>query len=812
MTQPPVSSMPANPLPDPYAMYDKIVITADILNDPNIDQALKTEAEKIEERLKTPGFGKVPIDKLRSNIERALGARGIKLAHTPNILDSYPSYTYKLKFCLLSDSWSNTITDHTVWKNAPKEVIAESGVTTGFNIRNFEMLNNCGPSTRIGLAEQVSWSMTINEPYGLSFIDRLYTLSQSMGVLNYVKSKYFIELTFTGYNEDGSIADIEFLHVYRVVINEITANSTEGGTTYELKGNFDGTAAFANEIAMAKGQVKIEEVSTMGEFFDKLSAELNNQNKNMDYSAKNNQRMEYVFKMPESWRQWKLTRKPQDGSRSTGFNVELNNKATISFNKTSIQEIFIAVLSMTEEGIRFVLGQNTGRQTGQTRAQTQGINLVPWIRSKLEFIGYNAYNNTYSMRITYYFTEYPTTQGHSTPEAITHSQQPAVQAQRLSSFINEGRLNKIYNFIYTGLNTDIIRFDIKLDNYWVALQPSNLGENTVANFSLPPQVGNQSVALDINNEYRKARQIRDEAKAKVDQLTEQSRRKNTSTIQTAIDQANAALTTAQNALDVFRNIDLTTFEIQFPTQSSGQQAETGITINNRNVLNNPLIRQKVLSAAVYDKIRRQLGNKDRYLEDVVPTPPISTPLPISSWTTNAPLIQNISMGAEAKADESLGPNGMIKPRSRGLLATTLDNVTAGNFVKIELEIRGDPYWLGIDNIIGNTYKDSFKPIPAGISKVSATFGNGEVGFVLFFVTGDEPDTDTGYIEFAKTSWAFNGLYCAIKVTSRFQDGKFTQTIEANKDSAMYSVFNDIAAPNQPPPPVTKEEILRTVRP
>lgn len=810
MTQPPVSSIPASPISDPYSSYDKIKITSDLLTDPNLDETLKTEYQRIEERLQNLNLSKTPINQLRSNIELALNARGIKLKHIPNILDGYPTYTYKLKFCVVSDRAADIITTHDQWDQTPKEVIAESGVTTGFNIQNFEMKNYCGPSHKVGLALQINWTMTISEPYGLSLVDRLYTLTKSMGISNHLKCKYFIELEFTGYNEDGTIADITFKHVYRTLITKMDANSTEGGTIYELEGIFDDSGPLANQLSMPTGQVKIEDVATMGEFFDKLASALNNQNKNLDYSV-NGQRFEYVFKMPEEWRNWKLLRTSRDGARSSGFNVDNNERATISFNKTSITEILLAVMSMTEEGIRFALGDAGTLQNRQSRAQSQGINLAPIIQAKLEFIAYNTLNKTYSMRSTYYFSEYPTTQGYSTPQSISHSQQLNVQAQRLQASINEGRLNKIYNFIFTGLNTDILRFELKLNHYWAALQPMNLGENTVANFSLPPQVGNQSVALDINNDYRKARQNRDNARVKLDDLTNRAKNNRSSDLQSLINQAKTELETATRALEVFKNFDATTFEIQFPTQSAGQQAETGIIINNRNILNNDEVREQILTAAAYDKIRKQTANKDRYLEDIVPGPPISTPLPISSYTTNAPLIQNISMGAEARADESIGTNGERKPRSRGLLATMLDNVVSGDFVNIDLEIRGDPYWLGIDNIISIGFKDVLKKPPPEVRSVSAVFGDGEIGFVLFFVTGDEPNSDTGYVEFAKTSWAFNGLYVARQVVSTFRDGKFTQVITAAKDAAMFSVFDSIAPINQPPPPVTTDEILGTNR-
>lgn len=805
------SSIPAIPLPDPYGTYDPITITSSLLNDPNFDQTLKTQAQQIEDRITNAGLNRIPIDQLRGNIESALRARGVKFENTPNILDTCPSYTYKLKFCMVADYWADRITDHNIWGSVPKEVIAESGVTVGFNIRSFEMLNNIAPSKVIGLAEQVSWKMTLTEPYGLSLIDRIYTVSQNMGVANHLKCKYFIELMFTGYNEDGSIAELNQLHVYRVIIKKMEANATEGGATYNIEGIFDGSAALANQLSMASGQVKIEDVSTMGEFFDKLAIELNSQNKNLLYSTNNPQRIEYVFKMPEAWRSWSLLRDQRQSARSSGFNFDDNNKSTISFSKTSVQEILLAVMSMTQEGIKFVLGQNNTTQNGQTRAQSQGINLVPWITSATEFIAYNALNKTYSLRITYFFSEYPTTQGYSTPEAINHSSQVDVQVRRLQSFIAEGRLRKFYNFIFTGLNTDIIKFDIKLDHYWAALLPLNLGENTVSNFSLPPQVGNQSVAIDINNEYRKARQTRDQEKAKLDDLKNQAKKRNNLTIQDAIKEAEKALQAAEQALDAFRNFDLTSFEIQFPTQSPGQQAEAGIVINNKKLLDNKEISQMALSAAVYDKIRRQSGNKDRYLEDVVPTGIVSSPLPISSYTTNVPLVQNISFGAEARADESISPDGKVKPRSRGLLATTLENVTGGHFVNIDLEIRGDPYWLGIDNVINTGFKMMGQKPPSNIRNVSAAFDQGEHAFVLFFITGDEPNTETGYVEFAKTSWAFSGLYYAVTVTSLFQDGKFTQLIKANKDSAMFSVFNDVVPINQPPPPVTSEEIRKTTQ-
>jgi len=803
-------SIPSNPLPDPYTTYDQIVITPNILNDPNIDETLKTQAQRIEERLKNPNLSRIPINQLRTNIEMSLKARGITLAHKPNLLDEYPTSSYKLKFCVVSDRVADMITTHEQWDQTPKEVIAESGVTVGFNIRSFEIENLCGPSYRIGLALQTNWKMTLAEPYGLSFIDRLYTLTKSMGISNHIKCKYFMELKFTGEQEDGAIADISSRQLYRLIITDITATSNEGGTTYELEGLFDNSGPSANQISMPTGQVKIENVSTMGEFFDKLATTLNEHNKNLDYNV-NGRRIEYFFKMPESWRNWKLIRTSRDPARSTGFDVEYNDTATISFNRTSISEILVSVMSITEEGIRFVLGQTGTTQNGQSRSQAQGINLAPIIDATLDFVAYDTYTKTYSMRVTYYFSEYPTTQGYSTPESIAYSQQENVQAQRLQSMIQEGRVNKIYNFIFTGLNTDIINFELSLSNYWAALQPKNLGENTIANFSLPPQVGNQSVAIDINNEYRKARQNRENARVKLDELVNRAKNDKSAELQKLINDANAALTTATATFRLFQNFDRTTFEIQFPTQSAGQQAESGIIINNRNVLNNKDIREQVLTAAIYDKIRKQTANKDRYLEDVVPTSPVSTPLPISSYTTNAPLIQNVSMGAEARTDESIGPNGERKPRSRGLLATTLDNVVAGDFLNINLEIRGDPYWLGIDNVISSGLKRVLKPAPPKLRSVSAAFGNGEIGFVLFFVTGDEPNSETGYVDFAKTSWAFNGLYVAREVRSTFREGKFTQVITAAKDAAMFSVFNDLAPINQPPPPVTSDEVRRTTR-
>jgi hypothetical protein len=791
--------IPANPLSDPASnLNTQISSIGQSLKNIGVSQSISDSiVQEIKNKLNAQQSPSSTVQGDYNNILSALGAAGIGFDPKPNILDNCASYTYHIKFCATSDNLAQNVSSHADWEKAPKDVIAESGVTAGFNIRNLEIKNLCGPQNRIGISVETSFTMTLVEPYGLSLVDRMYTLAKdTYGVDNHLKCTYFLEIWFTGYDDDGNIVPIDTKKLFRIVISEISVDSSSTGSIYTINGLMQGSMATSNEFVTPGTHTKIDGVGTFGQFWDKLKTELNSQMKKLDFDFET-KRYEYDFVYPQEWRNWQFYRKPTDNPSTASFDFSNNTKlANIDISRgTSIDVILTTVMSMTKEGKDFVLGPiSAGKDAGtsSSRAENEGISLIPIIESKVEFVSYNTIYQDYVKKITYYFKPYPTVRSYKDRDFINNSQKLSVQKQRLAEFANSARLQKIYNYMFTGLNTDVIRFDLKLDTYWTASQPLFDGYNSSTTWQLPQSVPGESVVQQLRNEYFKKKAAVDDAAVNLKSI--QNLDDETKKLQAYKSELTAAQTALNQATDEFnkfkQSINPMDYEIKFSTNSPGEQAIAGLTVKNKAVWEDPNTRKNLISRAIYQLTRSSA--QDQYLEQITPQPPDTNPLIISSTISKQPNLQNTTSGGLGTSDP-VSSGGINPPKSRGLLANIIDNVCGSQFATIELEIRGDPYWIGFDNIEGLQYLSPDTPPPISSGSANALFGTGECAFLLYFRTGEEPNEDTGLVEFSSTSWAFNGLYVVVEVDNRFNDGKFTQVLHANKDVAMFSLFNQSPA-------------------
>jgi hypothetical protein len=152
--------------------------------------------------------------------------------------------------------------------------------------------------------------------------------------------------------------------------------------------------------------------------------------------------------------------------------------------------------------------------------------------------------------------------------------------------------------------------------------------------------------------------------------------------------------------------------------------------------------------------------------------------------------------------------GLVGPASkfanRSIFSTMLSNSTVGApyMVKTSLEIKGDPYWLGmpIDSIKNKQYtmtqgKQFLGDLENDIGAVrntaketnTAPYGIGEVSFFFAYLFpreydmwSDDQNTHTGEITDLSMNKSFSGQFQVYQVQHQFAGGKFTQTLNALK--------------------------------
>lgn len=97
----------------------------------------------------------------------------------------------------------------------------------------------------------------------------------------------------------------------------------------------------------------------------------------------------------------------------------------------------------------------------------------------------------------------------------------------------------------------------------------------------------------------------------------------------------------------------------------------------------------------------------------------------------------------------------------------------GNLQNIELEIRGDPYWLGLTNTESPSSKSS---------EIVPNFINGEHMFLLKFFIPQGIDDEGQPI--LRLTDMYSGFYAVMRVVSKFNGGKFTQTLISTRIPVM----------------------------
>ncbi len=151
-----------------------------------------------------------------------------------------------------------------------------------------------------------------------------------------------------------------------------------------------------------------------------------------------------------------------------------------------------------------------------------------------------------------------------------------------------------------------------------------------------------------------------------------------------------------------------------------------------------------------------------YAEDLNFSPSV---LPMSFVQDGKDPRYNVSPGMESANQRSRSVYAMILNQLYG----TFD----GNLQTIELEIRGDPYWLGLTNTESPSAK-STETVP--------NFINGEHMFLLkFFLPQGIDDEGKPILQLTDM---YSGFYATTRVVSRFTNGKFTQMLYSTRIPAM----------------------------
>jgi hypothetical protein len=393
----------------------------------------------------------------------------LNLQFDPNLLDKYDVVTYHWKFFMVNPATSTT---GKVFNTRNQTIIAETGVSD-LTIDKVELTSICTPTVEGGTGTTTHFKFEILEPAGAALIDKIFYQSVAMGIGNWNVMPFYLQLQFKGRTpdasaaEDGSPGEIGNLKwLWALKLTSIKANVTTVGTRYEF------TAIIYNELAQSNAYFTMQSTTVLrnldkfGDAMVKLQEKLN---EDQIYSLLANTGVPDSYRIVVDSKLAKYTITPDTANKNS---IRANN--TVAFAgkdatfpaSTSIDKVIDSILSQTSEAQNGLIGSKDAGQLGVPMNEEISQMKLFWrITTQSRPIKYDVRRQLYANEFVIYVYAYDL--GIMESNSFQDSAPPLTQAaerKRLATYAKHNILKKKYNYIYTGLNDQIINFDIKINN------------------------------------------------------------------------------------------------------------------------------------------------------------------------------------------------------------------------------------------------------------------------------------------------------------------------------------------------------------
>jgi hypothetical protein len=717
---------------------------------------------------------------LSDSTTAAVGAQILSNANDtswqPNVLSSVNQATYNIRFFITDDTPISFSTTKS-WTAARQAVadrksttIAQSGVT-GLAVDSLTIKTIPAPNHVTRSVAATEFTLIIKEPLGVSFFDMIAQSAAELGISNFSKFYYFIEVTFKGYDDNGLFDKnpcVDFPNsgswLYQVAISNIAVEANAAGSTYTI------TCIPAEEDIYEELDLKLPfpylpKGSTIGQMLNDLASALNSNNLIM-YGS---QVTQYQFNLVPfimngktiDPSKWSLSPSQIDFSdiRSNPLSSEEGvDKATphkAAFAKgTNLTDVIEQLFVSCPDAQKYAKDVMTDGDIDKPDQSTRNC-IVFRHEPTVDFGDYLATVNQYAKTVTFNILSYFTTKPIISESDITNANITNNQITKITNFTESAYMVKRYDYLFTGLNTEVLSFDFKFNLNWSATLPYLYGLQG-SNVAMTDQAKARQDAQDYNALAAQMQNLVEQNNSLKQQLTEleatESQLKNTNNngsndqklteIQAKESEIRDSITRKSNQIGSLK------------TQVSSAASQT-----NQDFL---------LSKQRPDQSRSNiLYAEDQLSNTQVPRLPVSIKQAPSPTTYGA------------------GPLPAYYTRDRSIYGAILDQIygpVTADLQSIQLTIRGDPYWLGASNLerCVNRWvnisipRDHMAKDMTRLKQVDYTYG--DIMFLIAFKYPLGVASDGSPI--FKYNESFTGIYRVTQIIHTFAGGVFKQDISA----------------------------------
>jgi hypothetical protein len=498
-------------------------------------------------------------------------------------------------------------------------------------------------------------------------------------------------------------------------------------------------------------------------------------------------------------REQQLNQNPTDTGRFDKIAADGADNIDVT-EGTSIYDYVGMLLSMNDE-----FKSRISRKKDINDPSSDDVNLdqtfVYWysVKTRVQYLAWDSRRKDYTKKITFIPYILRTARGdivltNNEYSYLEERDEEAVRVatKRLQDIVSMGNLRKAYYYLFTGKNDQILNLDITIDRTQTLIMPpkggytSDITLTSAQNLTVQNPINRD---MSLNDVFKKAKTLADGSlfKKGLNQLS------------------NSATNLAQFANSLGRSVDELKSAIADSTGRSAQllvdslesaqlaQASRSLdaAFLSRDLSDTPTENSSVISEGFGDYVPEVSGQI--YASDFI--------TPNDSLT-----LEELESAGYVYADpnitgQSIPPTQNTEVNNRFNRAT-YDTSTPSNMLfgflyrqhlnvsfmhKIDITLRGDPWYLGSDPNTGRADTFALKNSTPG----SAAYRSNQNYFILQIGTNsafdlriDDEDANSGYGTNNNISNSFSGVYSMLTVISRFNRGIYTNEVSAFKEETV----------------------------
>lgn len=468
-------------------------------------------------------------------IGKTSSEQGKNVYGLPNDLEQFASYSYLWTMSALTaeqfnnpTSYRNSPADlkHIVFSSAGRydsqRTVIAGGRKPEYFIDNFKINSIISSNQKTGNTNAISFSFEIFEPYSMGlFLQSLQLAALDSGAKSYIQAPYVLKLDFQGYTDDGKQFKGIASRFFTVQLKKVTFDTNESGSTYTVECipyNHRGFSSTVDKIFTNvsifpddKKNSTLKHLLSEGE--NSLCAVLNREQEKLLTEKKVNIVDDYIIEFPDTADQLFNTDAPaatnsatitpdSPPAKSIGAPtvraIEYGNSAiatattlhettsgglypfsreedtidaktgVIKRNQMSIdpkkrQFQFEKGQPITQIITQMVLASTYATDAIKKDATKEGF--VKWFKIdvQIQLKDFDDKRGEYAKKIIY--------------RVVPYNVSVSIFSNPTSAVPGYGELEKIiakqYQYIYTGQNNNILKFDIKIDNlFFTGSNPS----------------------------------------------------------------------------------------------------------------------------------------------------------------------------------------------------------------------------------------------------------------------------------------------------------------------------------------------------